>query len=146
MKNAIRLLPDEIEIVSPAFKLFAVNSLDVGSTESDNNIRWFPSGCLLTFGSVSPSITELPTLLKADWLRPNLMKEEPIVLRLSLESVSSLRSSMPCLFIMYSNSFGDSLKILKLPSSFNGVSTEEDANIQLQRNAIALKAQSAICN
>lgn len=44
MKNAIRLLPDEIEIVSPAFKLFAVNSLDVGSTESDNNIRWFPSG------------------------------------------------------------------------------------------------------
>lgn len=106
----------------------------------------FHRGCLLTFESVSPSKTELSTLLKADWLRPNLMKEEPIVLRLSLESVSSLRSSMPCLFIMYSNSFGDSLKILRLPSSFNGVSTEEDASIQLQRNANALKAQSAICD
>lgn len=104
----------------------------------------FHRGCLLTFESVSPSKV-LSALLKADWLRPNLMKEEPIVLRLSLESVSSLRSLVPCLFIMYSNSFGDSLKILR-PSSFNGVSIEEDANIQLQRNANALKTQSAICD
>ena len=91
----------------------------------------FHRGCLLTIESVSSSKTELSARLKADWLRPNLMKEEPIVLRLSLVSVFSLRSLMPCLFITYSNSFGDSLKILKLLSSWSGVNIEEDTNIQL---------------
>jgi len=101
----------------------------------------FHRGCLLTLESISLSNAELSRLLKRDWPRPNLMKEEPIELRLSLDSVSSLRSSISCLFTMYSNSLGDSLKILRLLSSFK---TEEDTSIQLQRNAIALKAQSAI--
>lgn len=102
----------------------------------------FHRGCLLTFESVSLPAAELSTVLKA-WARPNLIKEE-LALRLSLDSESSLRSSMPCLLIAYSNSFGGSLKILRLPSSFSGIKTEEDTSAQLQRNAIALKVQSAI--
>lgn len=97
----------------------------------------FHRGCLLTFESISLSNAEL----SKDWPRPNLMKEEPMLLRLSLDSVSSLRSSKSVLLTTYSNSFGDSLKILRLLSSFK---TEEDTSIQLQRNAIALKAQSEI--
>lgn len=104
----------------------------------------FHRGCLLTFESVSLSAAELSMVLKA-WVRPNLMKEELMVLRLSLDaSASSLRSSMPCLLTIYSNSFDGSLKILKVPSSFSGARTEEDTSAQLQKNAIALKVQSAI--
>lgn len=101
----------------------------------------FRRGSLSTFESVS-SDAELS--LNADWLRPYLMKDELMVLRLSLDSTSSLRSSMPCLFVMNSNLLGSSLKILRLLSSFSGAKIEEDTNAQLQRNTSALKVQSAI--